>query len=1018
MKKLFLVSSLLIGLGSLPAGQAGLSAQSFLKLYNQDFNRNSSALVNDTIKILAVMVDFQEDKYDATIGTGKFGSNYTQAYGDTILDPLPHNANYFSDHLLFAKNYYQKISRGKLNLTYKVLPEVITVTKTMRDYVPQYQSKDFTPLANFASEVWKLADERNTDINFSDYNLFMIFHAGVSSGLDLGIFSIDRNMPSLYLGLNTFKKVYGDQFEGISTRSGKIINSIILPETESRELTAIDNSKILQEITINGELVNNIGNYIGLPDLFDTETGLSAIGKFGLMDGQAISANNGMFPPEPSAWEKIFLGWEQPVTLSINNSHPSVAARLTALIQDTTLLKIPINSSEYFLVENRQQDAKKDNLIITYRRNDTTFTKEVFKDTSGLFIVIPDTISGGVVIDVDEYDAAVPGNGIVIWHIDEKIINEKIAGNKINADPNARGVYVEEADGIFDIGKRYESPFGTFIGEGTYEDFWYAGNKAKLYKNRFAQDTKPSTKSNSGSNSLITMDNFSAISNKMRFDINYNSENIKLVTSTKLNIGQNKIFLSARSYNFQNFIYVIENSTLLKYDLNGTLLKSIPDFSDIQPIIFDYNSTEYVIGGKGTLLNIYQKDSQDEKLKTLDCTCQRITALSIDIKKTGVPSVLMGLWIPNARAYLIPLDVLLNLNSFDINAHSIFESDYEITNFGADNSFYTMLGSGSLFEYSSTPKTLQLNNYGYALKSILTKDKNGNYVSVVLMKDNKFIIASSGNIISSFAIKSGVTINSFAVSDLFSDGQNYILVSKGNSIEAYNYEGITAKNFPFTISQGENFIGTPLAVDLDRDGFSEVIGFTDKGSIIAISPITGKLAEGFPVSSGAKISTTPILIAEELPTAGPLPTYKPYLALIDETNRLYVWNLSPTQGKSYWNGEYGDAVNSSFVDVPSFSQQVTDFFPVNKAYNWPNPVYGSSTNIRYYVSEDSDVKIKIIDLAGELVAELNDKARGGFDNETVWDVTKIQSGVYYAYLEVKGSAGNSANKIIKIAVVK
>ncbi|MBI5730313.1 MAG: T9SS type A sorting domain-containing protein [Ignavibacteriales bacterium] len=1018
MKKVFWIILMILGLGGLPAGQAGLSAQSFVKPYNAGFNQNRSVLSNDTLKILAVMVDFQEDKYDATIGTGKFGSHYTQAYGDTILDPLPHNANYFSDHLLFAKNYYQKVSRGKLNISYKVLPEVITVSKNMRDYVPAYQSKDFTPLANFASEVWKLADAKYSNIKFSDYNLFIIFHAGVSSGLDLGIFSIDRNMPSLYLGLNAFKKVFGDQFSGIPTRSGKVINSIILPETESRELTAIDNSKILQQITINGELVNNMGNFLGLPDLFDTETGLSAIGRFGLMDGQAISANYGMFPPEPSPWGKMFLGWEQPVTLSINKSHPGIAARLTALIQDTTLLKIPINSTEYFLVENREQDAKKDNLIITYRRNDSTLTKEVFKDTSGLFTVIPKTLHGGVVIDVDEYDAAVPGNGIVIWHIDEKIINEKIAENKINADPNARGVYVEEADGIQDIGVKYTSYFGTFIGEGTNEDFWYAGNKAKLYKNRFASDTKPNTNSTSGSNSLITINNFSVNSNKMSFSVDYNSGNIKLVSSTKLNIGQNKIFLSARSYSFQNFIYVIENSNLLKYDLNGNLLKTIPNFSDIQPIIFDYNSTQYVIGGKGTLLNIYWKNTQEEKIKTLDCTGQRITALSIDLKKAGVPDILMALWIPNARAYLIPLDVLLNMNSFNVSANSILDSNNEITNFGVDNSFYTILGSGNLYEYSANPKNLQLSNYGFGLKSILTKDKNGNYISIILLKDNKFIIASSGNILFSFPIKTENAINSFAVSDLFNDGQNYILISNGSSIEAYNFEGVMAKNFPFTITQGENFVSTPLAVDLDRDGFSEVIGFTDKGNIIAISPITGKLVDGFPILSGANISTTPILIAEELPTMGPLPTYKPYLALIDQTNQLYVWNLSPTQGKSYWSGEYGDAVNSSFVTAPSLAQQVTDFFPINKAYNWPNPVYGSSTNIRYYVSEDSDVKIKIVDLAGELVAEINNKARGGFDNETVWDVSKIQSGIYYAYIEVKSSSGNSANKIIKIAVIK
>src|SRR3989339_277986 len=604
MKKLFLVSSLLIGLGSLPAGQAGLSAQSFLKLYNQDFNRNSSALVNDTIKILAVMVDFQEDKYDATIGTGKFGSNYTQAYGDTILDPLPHNANYFSDHLLFAKNYYQKISRGKLNLTYKVLPEVITVTKTMRDYVPEYQSKDFTPLANFASEVWKLADERNTDINFSDYNLFMIFHAGVSSGLDLGIFSIDRNMPSLYLGLNTFKKVYGDQFEGISTRSGKVLNSIILPETESRELTAIDNSKILQEITINGELVNNIGNYIGLPDLFDTETGLSAIGRFGLMDGQAISANNGMFPPEPSAWEKMFLGWEQPVKLNINNSHPSVTTRLTALVQDTTLLKISINSSEYFLVENRQQDAKKDRVNITYKKNGQTYNTIIPADTSGLFSITPDKIDGGVVVDVDEFDAAVPGNGIVIWHIDEKIINDKLAENKINSDPNARGVYVEEADGIFDIGKRFNTIFGVVIGEGTNEDFWYDGNKAKLYKNRFAQDTKPNTKSTSRSNSLITMENFTAISNKMSFDISYGSTNLNLVSLSNLNLTSGQKYLSAAASAGKNYVYVTDNKTTYVYDYFGRESAQLPNFSSTAPAIIDLNGQNRFVGTDGNIVKL------------------------------------------------------------------------------------------------------------------------------------------------------------------------------------------------------------------------------------------------------------------------------------------------------------------------------------------------------------------------------------------------------------------------------
>ncbi|NJD22326.1 MAG: T9SS type A sorting domain-containing protein [Melioribacter sp.] len=997
MKNVSLIILMILGLGS-------LSAQAFVKPYNSGFNPDRSELSNDTLKILAIMVDFQEDKYDATIGTGKFGSHFTQDYRDTILDPLPHNANYFSDHLLFAKNYYQKVSRGKLNLSYKVLPDVITVSKTMRDYVPAYQSRDFTPIANFASEVWKLADEKYSDIKFSDYNLFIIFHAGVSSGLDLGTFSIDRNLPSLYLGLNTFKKVYGNQFTGIPTRSGKIVNSIILPETESREQTAIDNSIFLQQITINGELVNNIGNYLGLPDLYDTETGLSAIGRFGLMDGQAISANNGMFPPEPSAWEKMFLGWEQPTKLSINNSHPSITARLTALVQDTTLLKIPINSSEYFLVENRQQDANKDRVKITYKKNGETFNTIIQPDTSGLYSITPDKIDGGVVIDVDEFDAAVPGNGIVIWHIDEKIINEKIAENKINSDPNARGVYVEEADGIFDIGKRFNTIFGIAIGEGTNEDFWYAGNKAKLFKNRFAQDTKPNTKSTNGSNSLITMENFTAISNKMSFSINYGSTNLNLVSSSNLNLTSGQKYLSAAVFAGKNYVYVTDDKTTYVYDYFGKELSRLTNFSSTAPAVIDLNGQNRFIGTDGNIVKLRGGTEADIQLSS------PISAAAL-IDQNG----------NNAKAYVGTSDGTLYVSNNLADGFSNFNFtvaskiiNEPIKHISAAPNYYSYITQN----YFVDANQLQIHLSNPSMKLISTQSRDLNPISIVLTEKNGFDIIANSKLQKSFVVNSSVSINNFSVADLFNDGQNYILLTNGNSIDAYNLEGVMAKNFPFKIKTGENFVGAPLAVDLNKQGYASVIAVTDAGNIFAVNPSTGNLVEGFPISSGAKSSTASVILSEELPTMGPLPSYKPVLILLDDTNKLYVWNIAPIQGKTFWSGEFGSALNSSFVSAPSLTQQVTDFFPLSKAYNWPNPVYGSSTNIRYYVSEDSDVRIKIVDLAGELVAELNNKARGGFDNETVWDVSKIQSGVYYAYLEVTGSNGNLANKIIKIAVVK
>ncbi len=54
------------------------------------------------------MVNFQEDRDGATFGNGKFGSIYSQNYGNDILDPLPHNRDYFESHLNFCTKLFSK----------------------------------------------------------------------------------------------------------------------------------------------------------------------------------------------------------------------------------------------------------------------------------------------------------------------------------------------------------------------------------------------------------------------------------------------------------------------------------------------------------------------------------------------------------------------------------------------------------------------------------------------------------------------------------------------------------------------------------------------------------------------------------------------------------------------------------------------------------------------------------------------------------------------------------------------
>ncbi len=240
------------------------------------------------------------------------------------------------------------------------------------------------------------------------------------------------------------------------------------------------------------------------------------------------------------------------------------------------------------------------------------------------------------------------------------------------------------------------------------------------------------------------------------------------------------------------------------------------------------------------------------------------------------------------------------------------------------------------------------------------------------------------------------------------DGNNYIVINNGINVEVYNFYGVLADNFPFTDPLGIGFTGTPICADFEGDSNSEIISVTKDGRIFAIDGGTGKVVSGFPISCGSGITATPSLYNANGVTN---------LAVLNDQNILSAWSISSVEGTLYWSEEYGNPQNTSFIDAAQNTNRVNKFFPTSKAYNYPNPVYEGTTNIRYYVSENASINIKIFDLVGDYVAELNDEAQGGMDNETVWDVSNIQSGIYLARIEASSSS-QTEQVVIKIAVVK
>ncbi len=1008
MHKIFLLTLLVIfGLGS-------LTAQTFIGKLNPFPPSNPAEITaGDTLKILAVMVSFQNDRDGTTFGNGKFGSIYSQNYGNNILDPLPHDKSYFEAHLKFVKNYFEKVSNDQLVVQYTVLPDTFSVSQTMRNYSPPNNSDDFSSLADFSKEVWQKADALNPGFDFSDYDIFTIFHAGVGRDISLpGSIGNENDLPSVYLSFDALQNIFGPDFNGfpVSGSSYNIKNSMIIPETENREIESIGGS-VLFQVSINGLLAASVGSHLGLPDLFDTETGLSAIGRFGLMDGQAIFAYNGTYPPQPSAWEKIFLGWTQPVEVNPGNYSVNITTDLAAGLNDTTILKVPINSTEYYLVENRERDANNDGSKITFQVNGNTFTRTFTKDTTGYYSYDVDSVDG-VVTDVDEFDWAVPGNGIVIWHIDQNIIDAKIAANKINTDKYNRGVDVEEADGIQDIGEQFTTVFGdVVIGEGGPEDFWYRDNPSELYENKFSKDTRPPAVTNSGANSLITMSGFSDISNTMSFRIAFGDSTIVPLFSRNTGYSGSNFHLTA----IQNyFTFGLEADSAL-YFLNSSGAEAMPyieGLSSNKIAAFNNQNVQHIAGTKGRHLAEYLWDGTTQFIVYLTRNDVITTPPVIRyLPDTHQPQILIGTSAGKIIMYKpaeLPSTVMEVQDSLD------FGSDLTVQQIASDSSFIAaVFSSVNRTEPYKGYQDNHGNNVSFQdetpLKLGITKDGSGNYVAVVLTSSKNFYVISENKITAQWNVSGTSEINSFAIADLKQDGENYIIYNNGEAIEARNLNGSVADNFPFKDPDNREFTGNILAADFEGDDNAEIIASTVDGRIFAIDGGTGKTVYGFPISTGSELSAYPVLYTDN---------GKISLAAYNSNMNLSAWNIGLTEGNISWGGEYANSENSSFVKAASGQNIAAGFFPADKAYNYPNPVYDGQTYIRYYVSEDAKINIKIFDLAGDYVAELNDDAQGGLDNETLWNVGDIQSGVYLARIEVTGSSGKTDSKIIKIAVVK
>ena len=488
------------------------------------------------VRVAAIRISFQEDNNPGTTGNGSFlYSAPIDTCGKYTIDPVPHDRSYFESQLLAVSNYFKSVSYNKFgidmdnSMVYPISEEGSYILSNQMNYYHPFNQEEIhderiTELFRDAIDIAYTTDS----INFSLYDHIVIFHAGI--GQDFSLPFLDptpEDIPSTFVDKEMLDKYLGGSIE---ISNSVIDQGIILPETQNH-LFFEDSENIFlnaeepcdYQYGLTGTFALMLGFAIGLPPLWDTETGQSGIGIFGLMD-QGSNNGRGLIPSPPDAWTRKHIGWEYSTRII-----PPASINLPSR-SENNIVEIPINDDEYFLIENRTNWYRDKMYIDSTRYNIYENSNRYPPFVEILFdSVLIDQDDNGVVTNVYNYDLGLPSSGILIWHIDEVNIDRGINNYSINNDRLNRGVDLEESDGAQDIG--FPSIFlFSDPSAGYFGDMWFKGNPEYERSNpsmdglppEFSHFSYPSTVSNSGSASFITIDNIGHQSDTMHFNV-YNS---------------------------------------------------------------------------------------------------------------------------------------------------------------------------------------------------------------------------------------------------------------------------------------------------------------------------------------------------------------------------------------------------------------------------------------------------------------------------------------------------------------
>jgi len=885
-----------------------------------------------------------------------------------------------------------------------------------------------------------------------------LFHAGSDFQTDLNGDS-QRDFPTFQINLNDTAFVNGGAVG--------ITGGLVMPETESQDG---------YYAAINGTLAHEFGHTQGLFDLYDIETLLPGVGVWSNMDsgyllgtpvtdaktGATVEAS-GILPVSLDPWSK-FLLWPDNIEYVDPGRSLSRSLRATEL-SDTTIF-VPLGGEEFYLIENRETDLNQDNTLFLDR-----------DDSTGVLLG-PGVADSTDVLGDKEYDFLLPGQGVLVWHVDNSVIYGRHIPSDlgINSNPKRRGVRVMEADGIEDLG----DPTSAFL-FGSPFDPYFVGNHTRL-----GPETVPNSDTNDGGKSHTTID----VASPPGLDMNLSVRGDWRVDGWPVSTGASqrggKPTYGRLAHDGLTEVVTAVDSLIFAFTSRGEPYYTTGDSSVVAalpakivgPVLFAdslfhrnplaiHDAALVATAGDGRVYAFHAaaRDAGASDLlfgwpPALDAASPTVLATTAPALDPGGQVIVGG---SDGRVFaVVPSDSVAVAPRVDPVADTLLVGGTAVTSPASGN-----LAVGRFTGAGGYQVAWAMRSGWIRIRDAVTKApgsldarfrvQNTNFEPFLLGvdmdrkpdRDLELVVSDPRqNLIHCFRLDGtelpgwpvdvqGTLWGPVAAGDLDGDGYPEIFaMDKEGRVHRYNRNGVEPTGWPVSMAEryGPEAVGgegSPLVADVTGDGRVEAIVALDNGLLVALDK-DAKTISGWPLAIQGGASSTPALLSLNDAELTPDPPGLPWTHLViggDDDGALHAIQLPAradsalfsrdgVSARTPWAEFSGNRRRTSVLE-DTFQGAVAQGPALERGsvYCFPNPAHGQDIGLAYTLGQGaSSVTIRVMDPMGNEVQRLTGPSSPA-QNVVRIPVRDLASGVYLVRVEVQGVG---ADNVVfgKFAVVK